>query len=256
MRRVAAALLLLFGLVACSDEKTFKIDAAEVYGPGTLGLSAAGEPVRGLVVYFHGSDQDAGFIRDSEKHRAFFDPLLRAGYAVVASDADGNAYGNPVSREDYRQLIAAAQRKYAIKPTFFVAESMGALAALALMREDTGRQVMGMVGITPMMGIPPSIRSVDFIASTWGGHITDAADPMSWPPQKLADRAMRLYVAPDDKVLPPGTTGRDFADRFRSVAEIEVVDCTGGHVAVACYQGDDVQKWMASLSQTSATHSG
>jgi pimeloyl-ACP methyl ester carboxylesterase len=65
---------------------------------------------------------------------------LRAGYAVVSADANGNAFGNPASREDYRLLIKAALQHYGPKPVLFVAESMGALAALALISEDTGRQ--------------------------------------------------------------------------------------------------------------------
>jgi hypothetical protein len=247
MFRVVATILVLCGLVACS-EKAVKIDVAEVNGAGTVGLSASGQPAKGLIVYFHGADQDAGVIQRSSRHRAFFDPLLRAGYAVVAATASGNAFGNPESREAYRQLIRAAQAKYTPERLFFVAESMGMLPALALLSEDSARKVKGMVGISPLMGIPSSYRSVTFVANVWGGHVPDGADPLSWPQDAFAGRALRLYSASEDDVVPPGATARDFAKRFGAVATIEIVDCAGAHVADDCYQGDDVREWMSRIA--------
>jgi hypothetical protein len=251
-RRLLAALAtisLVCGLVGCSEGGLygFKLDAAQVNGPGTLGLSQRGQPVKGLIVYFHGSDQNAQVTQVDRKHTDFFDPLLRSGYAVVSADAEGNAFGNPASRHDYRQLIAAAQQKYVAEPLFFVAESMGALPASALISEDTGRQVKGMVGISPLMGLPPDTRSVSFIAGPWGGQVPDRADPLSWPPEAFSDRSFRLYAPKDDKVIPANASARAFADHFGSVAKIAVIDCDGGHVAAACYQGADVVKWMAHL---------
>jgi hypothetical protein len=90
----------------------------------------------------------------SEKHKAFFAPLLRAGYVVGSADADGNSYGNPASRGGIPPPIFSAQAKYAVEPLFFVAESIGALPALASVSEDAPSQIKSMVGITPLMGIP------------------------------------------------------------------------------------------------------
>jgi pimeloyl-ACP methyl ester carboxylesterase len=253
-RRILAALataLLTCGLVSCSDDGAkdygFKVLEAEVNGSGTLGLSDNGQGIKGLLVYFHGADQTARVIRDDEKHRNLFDPALRSGYAVVAADAGGNAFGNPASQRDYRRLIAAAREKYGAVPMFFVAESMGALAALTLLDEDAGRQVKGMVGVSPLMGIPPAARKVDYIAGPWGGTVEASADPMTWPPSAFAGRAFRLYLPKNDTVIPPGATGKDFAAHFGSVATIDIVECEGGHVASPCYQGDDVEKWLGAL---------
>jgi pimeloyl-ACP methyl ester carboxylesterase len=200
-----------------------------------------------LIVYFHGSDQTARVIRDDEKHRNLFDPMLRAGYAVVAADAGGNAFGNPGSQDVYRRLIAAARQKYGAGPMFFVVESMGALAALALVNEDADRQVRGLMGVSPLMGLPPAAREVDYVAGPWGGTVPASADPMTWPPSAFANRAFRLYLPSADTVIPAGATGRDFAARFGSVATVEIVECEGGHVAAACYQGADVEKWLTAL---------
>lgn len=252
MRR--SLLLLVISLVAmvvaCTGgdkDYSLTLDEAEVNGPGTLGLSVAEQPVKALVVYFHGSDQTARVIRDDEKHRNLFDPLLRAGYAVVAADAGGNAFGNPDSREDYRRLILAARQKYGLRPVFFVAESMGALAALALLSESADRSVLGMAGISPLVGLPSNARAVNFIAAPWGGSVPDAADPMSWPPGTFAHHTFRFYLPGNDNVVPEGATGKDFAARFGERAKVEIVDCSGGHVDSSCYQGTDLEKWMSDL---------
>jgi pimeloyl-ACP methyl ester carboxylesterase len=249
--RIVFALVLLCGLVSCSREGSqdygFSVADVEVNGPGTVGLSMSGQPVKGLVVFFHGSDQKARVIRDDEKHRNLFDPMLRAGYAVVAADADGNAFGNPASQDAYRRLIPAARQKYGAGPLFFVAESMGALAALALINEDADRQVRGMMGVSPLMGLPPAAREVGYVAAPWGGTVPVSADPMTWPLSTFANRAFRLYLPRDDTVIPAGATGKDFAGRFGSAATVEIVECQGGHVAAACYQGDDVAKWIIAL---------
>jgi pimeloyl-ACP methyl ester carboxylesterase len=246
---VTATVLLLAGLLGCSKPQYgMPVDALQVAGEGTLGLSVPGQQVAGLVVYFHGSDQKATVIQNDRKHMDLFDPLLRAGYAVVAADAQGNAFGNPASREDYRRLIAAARRIYVAEPVFFVAESMGALAALALISEDTGHHVKGMMGVSPLMGLPPEARSVNYITSPWGGQVPESADPLMWSPDVFAGRNFLLYASKDDAVIPANASAEAFAERFGSVAKIQVIDCAGGHVATACYQGGEVYKWMQSMS--------
>lgn len=249
LRRLVAALVMC-SLVACTHHDTdysLTLEEAPVHGAQTLGLSVLGEQAKAVVVYFHGSDQTARVIRDDEKHRNLFDPLLRAGYAVVAADAGGNAFGNLKSLEDYRQLIAAARQKYGIVPIFFVAESMGALAALALLRESADRSVLGMVGISPLVGLPPQARAVHFISDPWDGDVPDSADPMTWPADTFAHRDFRFYIPDHDQVIPAGATGKDFATHFGADATVQIVDCSGGHVDSSCYQGADVAQWMAAL---------
>jgi Serine aminopeptidase, S33 len=248
--RIAAVLLLVAaGTLGCSADSysELNVQASEVDGPGTIGLTAEGQPVNAIAVYFHGADQTVAVLQDSAKHKGFFAPFLQDGFAVVAADADGNAYGNPESRDEYRSVIRAAEQKYNAKATVFVAESMGALAALALLGEDRAHQVKGMVGITPLMGVPPYIRTTTFIADQWGGKIPDAADPLSWSPDVFAGKAFRLYEAEQDHVIPRAATAADFAAKFAGVANVEVLSCQGGHVDASCYQGVDVKQWLAGL---------
>lgn len=242
-----SVLLVLSSGVGCTD--ALQLDSSDLGMPGTVALSAKGRPVTGVVVYFHGSDQTAAVVKDDAKHADFFEPLLRAGYAVVATDADGNAFGNPASRDAYRALLAAAQKKYGHGPVFFVAESMGALAALALMAEDRDHAVRGLVGISPLMGLPAEARTVSYITGAWGGPVPDTADPLSWPPEVLADRHFRLYSSKDDKVIPADASATAFAARFGSVADVLLVDCQGDHVDKSCYRGEESLAWMAGLPQ-------
>jgi pimeloyl-ACP methyl ester carboxylesterase len=250
--RVLAVLFVAWGIVGCANSTEFapprKVDAAEIDGPGTLGISMASEPIKGLIVYFHGMDQDATVTQSDTKRRAFVYPLLRAGYAIVSADAGGNAFGNPASLEDYRRLIAAVEAKYAVKPTFFIAESMGGLPALTLLSEDTGRLIKAMVGISPIMGIPIGARNINFVADAWNGYVPDSADPLSFPPEAFAGRTFLLYTSREGDVIPPGATANGFVARFSSVATIEMHDCEGGHVAGGCFDGTQVKDWMTSLS--------
>jgi hypothetical protein len=237
-------------MTACAtppEETSFKIDAAVVNGPGTLGLSLAGKPVKAVVVYFHGMDQAADVTQSDTKHKAFVAALLRARYAVVSADASGNAFGNRASRQQYRDLIGAARQKYGSPVSFFVAESMGALPALALVGEDGGRAVRGLVGISPLMGLPPRGQSISFVAGAWGGRLPPEANPLGWPPERFAGRAFALYASDTDHVVPADASAREFARRFGSVARVDVSSCTGGHVAGDCFRGDDVVAWMNSM---------
>jgi alpha-beta hydrolase superfamily lysophospholipase len=247
-----SAVLIVLPLAGCDSGIPqmygIKVDEEQFAGPDTLGLKPSGQQVKGLIVYFHGSDQSSRVIADDRRHTDYFDPFLRAGYAVVAADAHGNAYGNPKSRADYRRLISAAQQKYIAGPVFFVAESMGALAALALISEDTGRHVKGMIGISPLMGLPPEAESLSYVAVAWGGTIPPSADPLDWPPEVFAGRHFRLHAAKDDNVIPAIAGPQAFADKFGAVADVAIMPCEGGHVALACYQGPHDEEWVSSLS--------
>jgi hypothetical protein len=252
MLRVGAGILLLCLGVACGSP-TVQTDAGdplhivEVDGNGTVGMTLGAVPIKGVIVYFHGKGQHPDVIYKNPKHRALFAPLLRSGYAVVASEAGGDAFGNPLSLNDYRGLAVAATTKYHAPPKLFVAESMGALASLALLTEDYGWQIRGMVGITPLMGIPAEDRSIDAVKDAWRDGVPPTADPMEWDPKSLEHRAFLLYQADHDEVIPTGATARDFATRFGAVADVRIARCAGGHVAADCYDSAGVTSWVAGL---------
>lgn len=244
----ALAALLAWAMVACASHEqppAAAIDRTEVDGPGTLGLSERNKPVTGVVVYFHGMAQGATVTELEAKRKGFTEALLRAGYAVVSADAGGDAFGNEASRDDYRRLIRAAEHKYATATRAFVAESMGGLPALALLSQDS--RIKGMVGISPMMGLPANLRSVKMVTDAWNGNVPDSADPLSWPPSAFAGRTFRLYVSGGDNVIPPGARASNFAQRFGPVASVHIIGCPGTHAGDNCFDGDGVVHWLADL---------
>jgi hypothetical protein len=247
---VLTILLVLGSAPACDKADRpaqFEVVADAVRGPDTLGLSAADEPIKAVVVYFHGMDNKGDVTQSDLNHRSFVQALLRAGYAVVSADASGDAFGNPASRQQYRDLVRAAEQKYRAPAAFFVAESMGALPALALLSEDRSHAIRAMVGISPLMGLPPRGRFINFVADAWGGSLPPEADPLALPAATFANRAFELYASPDDQVIPADASAQAFANRFGAVANVRVTPCAGGHVAGDCFRGDDVVTWMNSL---------
>jgi hypothetical protein len=253
VRLLVVVVVLLGSVVACGKRTVhfgpLEVEQTEVAGPESIGLSVAGKAMKGVIIYFHGSDQKADVTVTDPKHKDFFQPMLEAGYAVVSADAGGNAFGNLASRQTYRELILSAEGAYRAPTAFFVAESMGALAALALLSEPAGLGAKGMVGISPLMGIPPAGREIAYIVYAWGGQspVPAEADPLSWPPKAFAGRNFDLYYSDTDRVVPPQASAYAFKESFGAIAKIRVNNCEGGHVAPDCYRGGEVLKWMESL---------
>jgi hypothetical protein len=71
---------------------------------------------------------------------------------------------------------------------------------------------------------------------------------LAWKPEVFAGRKFRLYASKEDNVIPPVASAQAFADQFGSVADIQIVGCTGGHVSVDCVRGKDAEKWISGLS--------
>ncbi|ACY20355.1 hypothetical protein Gbro_1045 [Gordonia bronchialis DSM 43247] len=97
------------------------------------------------------------------------------------------------------------------------------------MAEPAYRNVRSMVGISPLTGIPPTLRGVDFIADAWDGPVPDRADPLSFYPKRFAGKRFRFFYSPADTVVPTGADARAFAIRFGKVADVELVQCRGDH---------------------------
>lgn len=254
-RRRAAFLLLTFASIVqvcagCSDPpeaNPLSIVEDMVGGPGTLGLSAEGVTVTGLVVFFHGMDEDRNETTRDAKHRALTETMLSAGYAVVSADAGGNSFGNPEAQLAYRRLLTDAIASYGTDRVFFVAESMGALPAVLLYEDSARGTVRGMVGISPMMGIPPDYRSIAYIAQAWGGNVPDDADSLSWPLDRMAGKKFQLLASRDDTVIPADAGSDAFSARFAEVATIDVVRCKGDHVDTSCFDSSEILRWMNAI---------
>jgi acetyl esterase/lipase len=222
-----------------------------VDGQQTLGISSRNQSVRGVVIYFHGADADEFSITSDEPHKIMTEKLVNAGFAVVSSNASGNAFGNPQSQSNYRELANMAVLRYRVENVFFLAESMGAVAAVNLMVLDGKRRIRGLAAINPAMDLASSTpRYAPLVAKSYTDRPTlDSTNPMNLPPKTLAGTRMRLYVSNDDEVVPAGANGLAFQRRFGGDADISVVNCAGRHGDPSCVQGDDVLKWFSSLER-------
>ena len=202
----------------------------------------------GILVWFHGMDSDGTEFDHDPRQRHFAEPFLRTGWVIASATAGGNSFGKDAALRDYRNLIGVAQTRYRTGHLVFAAESMGAIAALRLMAEPAYRNVRSMVGISPLTGIPPTLRGVDFIADAWDGLVPARADPLSFYPKRFAGKRFRFFYSPADTVVPTGADARAFAIRFGKVADVELVQCRGDHADPTCYQGDDALNFVGRTS--------
>lgn len=251
MRRTAlvmvlAAVLAVTGCSSVDDDLTRT--QMVVDGENTLSVVDTNVTTRGVVVYFHGLDEDESILEKDEPHRALVRELTDAGYAVVASRAGGNAFGNEASQVNYAELATWAADRYRVSDIFFLAESMGAIAAVNLLAKDPDLRPRGLAAIGPAL-------SFEQAADNYRSSIADAnpepgeIDPMQLPVESLSGSNVRFYVSPDDTLVPTAVNANAFRARFGHVADISIVECTGPHLAPACLQGEDVVTWFNGLTR-------
>lgn len=219
-----------------------------VDGQSTLGVSKKDATVRGVVVFFHGLDGNEFSMTSDEAHNAVTDALVNAGFAVVASQAGGNAFGNPASQNNYLALGYAALQRYRVDNIFFLAESMGALPALNLLASTEPGRIRGLAAINPILSLDSMHPEYGpFIAKSYQHQWEiDSANPLLRPPEAFRGKPIRMYVSRDDPAAAVDSTA--FRDRFGST-DISIAECAGARGDQSCFQADDVLKWFASLEQ-------
>lgn len=212
--------------------------------------------IRAVVVFFHGLDRDANILDLDQPHRDLVRTLTDAGYAVVASDAGGNAFGNPSSQRNYAALIRDSGKRYRTNETYFLAESMGTVAAMNLMakgvdqgtEQGTDVSVRGLAAINPLLNlehVPPTYRSA--VQASYAGSAAATQSPLALPLSAMVGRYVRFYVTPADSVVPTDGNALAFQRRFGGVANVSTAPCSGDHLDPSCIQGSDVVSWFDTL---------
>jgi pimeloyl-ACP methyl ester carboxylesterase len=142
-----------------------------------------------------------------------------------------------------------ALEHYRVENVFFLAESMGAIAALNLMAATDTSRIRGLAAVNPAIDLTDiSASYAPFIAESYPDHPTlELTNPMKFPPEAFSGRQIRFYVNDGDVVVPAAANAIAFAKRFGGDAKISVVKCSGGHGDPSCLQGDDLLKWFSSL---------
>jgi pimeloyl-ACP methyl ester carboxylesterase len=246
---ITVALVVLLSGCSSADAEHFEYLRVTVDGQQTLGISKKGGVVRGVVVYFHGPDADEFAVTADNPHKKLTERLVNADFAVVSSKASGNAFGNPQSQENYRELANMALQHYRVENVFFLAESMGAVAALNLMAGTETSRIRGLAAINPATDLANASTSyAPVIAESFPDHPTlELTNPMNFPPEAFTDKQIRFYVSDSDAAAPATSNALAFQRRFGATAKISLVGCNGGYGDPSCLQGDDLLKWFSAL---------
>jgi pimeloyl-ACP methyl ester carboxylesterase len=244
---VVTVLAVLVAACTGCDRPDLQYYSVTLDGQNALGVSRAGAAPRGIVLFFHGLDRDETILDVDEPHRELTTELTDAGYAVVASAAGGNVWGNAGSRRAYSDLAYGAAQHYGVDKIFFLTESMGTIAATNLMAKS-GIDVSGMAAINPLLDVrslAPKYYSQARDANS--GERMEKVNPIDLPIGMLQGDRMRLYATPDDQLVPTAANTRAFENRFGGVADISTVMCSGEHMDPSCIQGKDIVAWFKSL---------
>ena len=251
-RLVAAVILAAATSAGCADDRAkFDYLRIQVDGQPTLSITKSDVLVRGIVVFFHGQDEDEFVLTVDAARKAMTERLVNAGFAVVASRAGGNSFTTAAAVSNYRELASVAMQHYRISNVYLLAESTGAIAAANLLAAGAA-PVRGMAAISPVL----DVRNT----TGWPTSFTvnppptpQAANPIDLPVTSFAGRSLRFYVDDADPVAQTASNAAAFENKFRSAAAISVVSCSGGHADPSCYQPDDVVKWFTSLDDRSSS---
>lgn len=247
-----AALLapIVIALASCSPQPPTELDymRVSVDGQPTLGIVSRDVTPRGVVIFFHGLDNQEYSLIADEPHKKLTDKLVNAGFAVIASKAGGNAYGNPASQRNYRELARQAVEHYRVENVFLLAESMGAIAAANLLASGDPPKVLGLAAISPVLNLanPPSEHQ-EAVELSFPDQSVESVNPINLPAQEFQGKRMRIYASPEDSLVTSDVNALAFQARFGDVADISVVSCTGPHGDPSCIQPDDIAKWFTQL---------
>lgn len=247
--------VVMVSATACGDRQKgveYEYLRLTVDGQETLGIAGKDKLIRAVVVYFHDAGDDEFAMTADEPHAKLTSALVNAGFAVVASRASGDAWGNAASQRNYIYVGGTAAQHYRTENVFFLADGMGAIAAANLLAAGPTVRVRGFAAINPVFdlkAVAPQYESA--VAKMYPDASIHEVNPMALPFNAFKGKSMRFYVSPDDQVVRSDANARAFAARFGSVSDIAVVECASKDGNAACYQGDDLVKWFAEQEKRS-----
>jgi len=186
---------------ATPDSVVTRADGSTVEtSAGTIVIRPAA-PEGDVVVYFHGAGQTATTVLDDPETSALVDSLVRAGYTVASRDAGGNSWGDDSSVRDYVDLVADVRPAGPRAHVFFVAESMGAVAAAQVAART---DVSAWAAVYPVCDlasiVDPVLRSQ--IVAAYGESAPAGRSPVAWP-----DVPVATWASPDDTVVDAEVNG-------------------------------------------------
>jgi hypothetical protein len=246
MVALMAAGMAMAGTSCSQREAEFDYLRIVVDGQPTMAINKKDTLVRGIVVFFHGKDQDEFALTSDTAGKDMTSKLVNAGFAVVSSLAGGNAFTSTATVKNYRELASVAMQHYRIENIYLLAETMGAIPAVNLLVSDY-TPVRGLAAISPVLDVRSATQDWPPLSTVTPQSQAQAGNPIDLPANLLAKKNLRFYVSPDDRYIPTMPNAAAFDEKFGHEADISIVDCSGGHDDRSCVQPDDVIRWFNDL---------
>jgi pimeloyl-ACP methyl ester carboxylesterase len=221
-------------------------------GQGEVLLLPSG-PVKGLVVFTHGYAGSQDQILSFSALFPLRDALAKAGYAIAASNAHGNNFGNPTSIEDQVQLMRDVESRLpGATPIDLVGFSMGGLDALMLASDH------GLPHLQAVVLLSPVCDQIAYLGSYFGGSIRDAfghakgsapaaiaqSDPERQNPQSFTGSRYWFWMSPDDNTVPPAQTASMVAILKATRVDARYSPLSGDHGDLSQLSPAAVVSWL------------
>ena len=195
-------------------------------------------PITGLVVFMHGLDSDQNQIADDSQLETIGGVLVKAGFAIVSSNAHGNNVGNPASVRDQRLAVADARHRLGhVRRVDILAFSMGGLDALLTASSHRIK------GLHALALISPAVDQRTFATGPFAGQVRAAfgnpkadavsktlkrSDPLLQPVHTYAGYRYHFWHSPQDQTVPA----------TQSMAMVRYLATGGIHAALTPLTGD------------------
>ncbi len=231
MRRCLTALVIALVMVGCGDSgPTAAEDAATtVTRPILAGqkalLATTAKKTNRVVLYVHGNNDLADSVLEDPRKADVIAALLRDGYAIAASDAHGNSWGNPAGVRSYVALVDwLRQRGYS--DVYVLAQSAGGLTALTLIDRVRVKAWAGLFPACNLGALHARGRYTDAIDKAW----PDGWRPGPVRPRDVKDLTMIFWASPSDTRVPKASNTDVCAANARADgARVTVVATVGEH---------------------------
>lgn len=207
-----------------------------------------------VVVYTHGAGENVENIFRDARKEPIFAALLDAGYALAATDAHGDNWGNRASERDQLALVGEL-RERGLRDVYVLALSMGGFNGLQLL-DDVA--VKAWAGIFPACDLA-SVYELGLyrgqIRRAYGrtgrrlGDLIARRSPVDVAPS-TDGLPMRFWASPGDRVIPK----RENTDACAALArqrgaEVEVTTTTGDHGDASNYDAAGVLRLFESADR-------
>jgi pimeloyl-ACP methyl ester carboxylesterase len=194
----------------------------------------------GLVVFLHGWGQTRWSLLSRREEAGVAHAVSEAGFTILAADADGKAWGDSRSIQDYRQLIDRTQQRYGLRDVFLMGESMGGLATMQLARLLP--DVQAATAWFPVCDIRTmhERRFQATIRAAWRGR---SRSPVS--PVRVGDTPLLVWASPHDTVVNAATNAAVcVAEAKAAGAPVTYFHTTGEHGDPSNYQPETVVQFF------------